>query len=216
MSAGTFSAFPALCSFRISTTARAMTRMDNIPTPPMRSRSFRCAACRACSAAASSAAFCSSASRCCSSACRWSSACRAASAAASSAAFCSSASRACSSRLGLRLFLGEAGGLRFLFRLLLCQPRLFFHIGLEQNCQLPADHRPRALPVGIRVIHVSARTVGQAGGIDRQQKRLRGPDDADVVLCAVVAAVFVGDGRLVHIDVRLEIRVRAGASSDRR
>ena len=113
-------------------------------------------------------------------------------------------------RLGLCLFLGEAGGLRFLFRLLLCQPRLFFHIGLEQNCQLPADHRPRALPVGIRVIHVPARAVGQAGGIDRQQKRLRGPDDADVVLCAVVAAVFVGDGRLVHIDVRLEIRARAG------
>ncbi len=58
-----FQHFPALCSFRISTTARAMTRMENIPTPPMRSRSFRCAVCRACSAAASSAADSAGASR---------------------------------------------------------------------------------------------------------------------------------------------------------
>ena len=43
-------------------------------------------------------------------------------------------------RLGLCLFLGEAGGLRFFFRLLLSQPRLLLHLGLEQNCQLPTDH----------------------------------------------------------------------------
>ena len=109
-----------------------------------------------------------------------------------------------------RLLFGEAGFFGFLFRLLALSLYLLVEIGFQQHCQLSAYNRACALSVSIRHVHIAARPVGQAARVHGQQKRPLGPDDADVVLCAVVAAVFVGDGRLVHIDVRLEIRARAG------
>ena len=112
--------------------------------------------------------------------------------------------------LGLRLLFGEAGFFGFLFGPLPFQPHLLVKIGLQQHGQLAADHRACALSVGIRCVHIAARPIGQAARIHGQQKRPLGPDDADVVLRALVAAVFVRDGRFIHVEIRLEIRVRAG------
>ena len=112
--------------------------------------------------------------------------------------------------LGLRLLFGETGFFGFLFRLLALSLHLLVEIGFQQHCQLSAYNRACALSVSIRHVHIAARPVGQSARVHGQQKRPLGPDDADVVLRALVAAVFVRDGRFIHVEIRLEIRVRAG------
>ena len=43
-----------------------------------------------------------------------------------------------------------------------------------------------------------------------KQERTLGPDDADVVLRALIASVFVRNGRFIHIEICLEVCVRTG------
>ena len=164
----------------MSTTASAMTSALNAPTQVSRITSLRCAACRAASWAASSAAFlrgllrslflglplelglpASSASFLCGFAARR-----------QAALFC---------LFGLRLLFGEAGFFGFLFGLLAFSLHLLVKIGFQQHGQLSAYHRACALSVSIRHVHIAARPVGQAARIHGQQKRPLGPDDADVV-----------------------------------